>query len=322
MTRIAAILILLSIAAACHCQQWRQSWIAHPYIQDGSQTVFWQEINTQSKPHRMIADIACNGRMAVYVNGYNASVNVLEPSRHGCIVRYDITRFMRRGRNIIAIWACPPDNGSSTCGKSALSIDGRSAPAMISCYCQGTDAQGNDIILRSDSTWKSHTLPGTVTNGEEWVLGKQQSPWAWPLFDGSIDITSDCHCIEAANTCHTPYYIYTLRQPWHKVLRIKSILPYSSFDDMGSIVRYRFPRWFDGWVRVTLRGMHHGDTLHVNGLHYVCTGVGDEQACRRFSSSGQWMAMIEGDSTFCNKRITNVEGIEIDSCEQTRWSWY
>lgn len=91
---------------------------------------------------------------------------------------------------------------------------------------------------------------------------------------------------------------------------------------MKGSVRYRFSRWFDGWIRVTLRGMHRGDTLHINGLHYICTGKDDEQACRRFSSSGQWTAIIEGDSTFSHRRITNVEGIEIDSCGQSNWSWY
>lgn len=321
MSRSAAIIILLIVALACHGQQWSMSWISHPDMPTDSQTVFWKEIIAESKPQQMIADIACNGRMAVYVNGYNATVNVMEPSRAEQIVRYDITRFMRRGRNIIAVWTCPPCNGSTTA---------KPTPAIISCSGHGIDNLGNTIIFHSDSTWKCRTIKGNAANGNEWVYGVLQNPCTWSLFDGIIDVTTDRHCISlqdtAFNHCAPALLpspnIFTLRQPWHKVLRISNILPYTYFDDMDGSVRYYFARWFDGWVRVTLRGMHRGDTLNINGLHYICTGRDDEQACRRFSTSGQWMAIIQGDSTFNHKRITNVEGIEIDSCAQTKWSWY
>ena len=68
-----------------------------------------------------------------------------------------------------------------------------------------------------------------------------------------------------------------------------------------------------GILRVTLRETHRGDTIHVNGLHYICRGNGDEQAFRRFTTEDIGEAVIQGPVWFSRKNVTSVEAIRISS---------
>ena len=71
-------------------------------------------------------------------------------------------------------------------------------------------------------------------------------------------------------------------------------------------------RQCEGWVRLTLRGMHRGDTLRVNGLTYICSGRTDEQACRRFTTEAFSTIVVTGPKGFSRENVMSVEAIEIE----------
>lgn len=288
-----ALTISLSLAAlTAAAQAWKLPWISNPSADSTAQTWFRKTFTLKSRPAAASIHVASDGRFIVYVNGYNVSSDVLEPFDGGGMMRYDASRFLRDGANTVAVWYSPKPPCRPTTAQVALSL------------C-GAYASGERFATATDGTWFCRLANGTTeANGDETVCANDHvSDW---------NITG-CGIVGWQAAEETPNSrMDTDISPWHDALHVAQIQSHESLYLSGGSITYTFARRFEGWVRLTLRGMERGDTIRMNGLTYVCSGDDDEQACRRFTTATQDAVVVDGRGTLTRDNITNVEAIAIE----------
>ena len=301
----------LAAALGAAAQDWGLRWIACPGAGPCSQVWFRRAFTVARPPLSARVTIASAGRYELFVNGYNVTTDVLAPSAGppGDTIRvmtYEVGRFLRPDTNVVAVWysplaptrkqlslsLCAPARGGDAI---ALHADGawlcRPAGAETALPCPGGMAQPSPYFQLSAETVDDNlSLPGWNLPGAP-VVG-------W---------------LHAAEQYGLPPQPLAVVRPPYAARRIASIRSYTFLDDHGSTLVYHFGRRFDGWVRLTLRGMHRGDTLRVNGLTYICSGRTDEQACRRFTSAASSIAVVSGPEHFSRKNVMSVEAIDIET---------
>ncbi len=311
---LSALVLLVSLAA--FAGEWGQSWISHPAVDSTEQVLFRREIVLEEKPTAAVVAVASAGRYALYVNGYNVVTDVLEPGvplggDTVAVTHYEVARYLRKGGNALAVWYSP----AGRCGRSERQLS-------LSFQCNGGDFHSNrgengcGYACATDSMWLCRASGcRTFADGSELIDSRTFDP-SW-----TIDPTFAPEWLPARE--ETPALsvpVSDTRKLWRTALRVESIQPNTFFstiepydvDQTGrNTGRYTFKKGFDGWVRLTLRGMESGDTVTVNGLTYICSGDTDEQACRRFTTSSSCFA----DVTLPAKRpfscVTTVEALDI-----------
>ncbi|NPD92559.1 hypothetical protein [Xylanibacter muris] len=305
---------------------WQGGWISHPSARDGEQILFSRMYTGLEEVSRATVSVAANGRYQLFVNGYNVTTAVMEygddvvsqacggPNAVGVVV-YEVGRFLDADTNVVALW-CSPDN------------TGRCFASVVFC---GYDGFRPLFSYSSDSLWMcgisgaatsfagDYDMSGTVYESERhdsrlynpgWS-GYEYETWRWMGAETS-DIASVRECVPAFRYVPRPV-MGTCRAVEHIHDGVFSREGRNSF-------LFSFDEYFSGWVRVTLRNMHRGDTVSVNGLGYICSGETDEQLCRRFTESGQRVAFVEGER-LTKANITNVEGICVGSRNASAWGY-
>lgn len=283
-----ALWLSTTIASA---QEWNLPWVKHPTADSTSQLLFKKTFTLHNKPQASEVYVVSAGRFIVYVNGYNVTTDVLEPATTNQLIRYDVSRFLRRDTNTVAVWYSPTPPCQKTKHQLALSL------------C-GTFSEGKRFAISTDESWLCLPINTTTSGGEEIINGN----------DYVQDyLTGNCG-VKKWSEAETSKASLSILEPdtWHTARRISRIQSYTYLDDQGNLIVYHFAKRFDGWVRLTLRGMHRGDTIRVNGLTYICSGEDDEQPCRRFTSSASSIAVVEGPKGFSRDNITNIEAIDIE----------
>lgn len=291
---------------------WGLHWIACPQADSTSQVLFRHTYRFDRCPRKGHISIACNGRYVVYINGYNVSADVMEPGvtplgTATCIRTYDVGRYLQADSNVVAVWYSPV----SPC---------RPTDRQLAMTFSGIDGYARPYAYHTDGDWLCR-LPGfaTTPDGNEeqdatltdvtWLQPSQTSP-AW-LGVATADE-------QPGKTVSRQPECYDLPL-WHTVLRPVHIYNYQYFDVDGQKVTYRFAKAFNGWIRLTFRGMKAGAEVRVNGLRYICSGETDEQACRRFTTTWQDKAEVVMPPGTTTEQIQNVEGIEIAPWPYRKW---
>lgn len=297
--------ILLSAALCAAARDWGLSWIACPAAGDEGQALFRRTLTLAERPLSARITVASGGLYELYVNGYNVTTDVLEPlpaAPRGTIAvtDYEVGRFLRAGPNVVAVWYSP----LAPCRKQlALSIDVR-LPG------------GGGTVMGTDSTWMCRPAGAETTpGGAETIDGNALSP----RWNRACEPVMGWGFATQADTL--PPSRLVPATAFRRAMRIVRISRHTFIDADGRHVAYRFARPFSGWVRVTLRGMHRGDTLRVNGLTYICTGRADEQACRRFTTTTDGIAVISGPEGFSRENIMDVEAIDIEEYLRTSYMY-
>lgn len=294
--RLPALLLLLTAVLCAAAQDWGLDWIAHPAAGPADQIWFRRTLVLRGRPQRARITVASGGRYTLYVNGYNVTADVLtpyaaQPSGTITVTDCEVGRFLRAGDNVVAVWYSPATGGRK---QLALALYGES------------DADGL-FAMRTDGTWMCRQAGRqTGADGSETADGNcHVEDWNMPAAQlaGWLPAEEQPAC--------GPSPLAVIRPP-SVAARISRTYRYSFLDDFGRDIVYRFGRTFDGWVRLTLRGMNRGDTVRVNGLTYVCSGRSDEQACRKFTTSLQGMAVVSGPEGFSRRNVTNIEGLAIE----------
>ena len=304
---LTALVLLVSISA--FAGEWGQSWISHPAVDSTEQVLFRREIVLEGKPTAAFVTVASGGRYALYVNGYNVVTDVLEPGAQMsgdtvAVTRYEVARYLRKGDNTLAVWYSP----TGRCARSERQLS-------LSFQCNGGE-NGGGYACATDSMWLCRASGcRTFPDGSEQIDSRTFDPsWA-------IDPVFTPEWLPARE--ETPALsvpVSDTRTLWRTALRVESIQQFTFFSpiettDAGQIGRnagrYTFRKGFDGWVRLTLRGMESGDTVTVNGLTYICSGDTDEQACRRFTTSSSSFADVTLPAGRPFSCITTVEALDI-----------
>ncbi len=308
MRRFTVSALCLLVSAVALADDWGQSWISHPAADSTEQVQFRREIVLDAKPSAALVTVTSAGRYAVYVNGYNVVPDVLEPGELTggdtlAVTHYDVARYLRKGGNVLAVWYSP----AGRCARS-----GRQLSLVFQCDGGGLS---DGFACVTDSTWLCRASGcRTFPDGSELIDARTCAP-LW-----TIDPDFAPGWLPAHEEHPDKPVPMAERWMWRTALRVESIRQYNFFSPVESggtghtgrnSGRYSLQKGFDGWVRLTLRGMERGDTVTVNGLVYICSGDTDEQACRRFTAASSRFADVTLPSGRPFSCVTRAEAIAI-----------
>ncbi len=239
--------------------------------------------------------MASGGNTRLYINERNATPSIFNEGARDSILlmqTIDISRYLKKGENIIAVWYAP--------GRI------RNKSKQLSLELHGWYTDSVPFYHKADETWWCKPLKGCSYNEKEhfdnriynteWKSAEYQSAgWVHPT--GAFKDSTN--------------YIFVDQLPYLTQNKLQMVLePYQEeFDHQGC--RIDFGRPFRGTIRLTIRNASKGTTLHINGNQYVCSGEMDEQAYYRIHAEHQKDFVITWDKGFRRSNITNIEGLEI-----------
>src|SRR3712207_4771413 len=128
-------------------QTFNAHWIASPVADSTSQVWFKQTYRLPERPRRAILTAMSTGYFAVYVNKWKVDLATIAPYRAfgdttAKAIRYDITRYLRRGHNTIAVWYSPLRPGTER--------------RQLSLTLTLTTPDGLTTALNADRGWLCH----------------------------------------------------------------------------------------------------------------------------------------------------------------------
>lgn len=325
----ALLLFWLAPAGVCcaHSLWWNSAWITHPSASAGEQVLFSRMYTAMGDVSRATLSVAATGRYQLYVNGYNVTTAVMEPGTAGMscgstegvavdVVTYEVARFLSADTNVVALWCSPDATGRCLASVSFCGYDG-----VAPVFSYSSDSSWLcGVSGGSVSSFFDHDVAGSIYVREQYDSRLYNTCWSgyeyetWRWVGASALSTAS---VVGPASASLQYVLRPLTGEYRTVEKI--------YDGMLShkgrkSFLFRFDDNFSGWVRLTLRNMHRGDTVFVNGFKYICSGETDEQLCRRFTESYQRLAFIEGRQ-LKEESITNVEGICIGSRSVPVWGY-
>lgn len=293
-----------------HSEDWHAAWIGAASAiraeaeraRAGNPPDPWlrKTFELPARPVQAVIYVASVGYHELYVNGHKVDDTVLAPGTTDYRVRaryvtYDITKFLRRGRNAIGIWLgtawsiFPPyQTENKPCGPLAL------AQAEL----QFKDGQTRQIV--TDATWKTHPSPNTLLGnwdannfgGEAYDARNELPDWDAPSCDDAA--------WPAATVSHPDLKLSAMVAPPNR--RVKPIKPLGMQEVKPGVYRVDLGVNFAGWVEVPLTGAP-GDRVEfqfseraeeamTHNLHstYVIGPSGKGTFCNRFNYAvGRWV---------------------------------
>ncbi len=279
-------------------REWGTHWISHPQPNDTSQVWFRKRVKTPVALSKGFITIASDGYFKLYVNERNVTIDPFlnyTDSLPGIIHQYtfNVTRFLDKKENIIAVWYAPRGE--------------RHSDKQLSLDFYGEDVLGTHFFTQADGTWLckeacAYTLPD---NREE--IDGQAYNNKWCSSDDSDKGWT--HPIDSNDS--TSALLFTT-SPLYEGIKIGQVINGTEVARDSTSVTYDFGRPFKGWVRITLRNAHKGEHIEFGNHSYTCGAKMDEQAFPRFSVTRQRFITIKGDEYFQHDQIQSVEGLEID----------
>jgi alpha-L-rhamnosidase len=181
---------------------WKANWIgaaevfAHPpsrpnnIVRENTVQDPWlrKEFDLAAAPTRAVVYVASVGYHELYVNGVRAGDAVLAPSvtdnsKRARCVTYEVGRLLHPGRNVLALWL----GVSWSIFPHFLSANQSNRPATPIALAQAeiTLADGKDVRIVTDGTWKTHPSPNRLLGvwdfmnygGEEYDARRELPGW-------------------------------------------------------------------------------------------------------------------------------------------------
>lgn len=278
-----------------YAQEFGTHWVSYPFPNDSSEILYRKIYHLDQKPLKAEINMASGGNTRLYINERNATPSIFNEGARDSILlmqTIDISRYLKKGENIIAVWYAP--------GRI------RNKSKQLSLEIHGWYTDSVPFYHKADETWWCKPLKGGSYNEKEhfdnriytteWKSAEYQSAgWVHPT--GAFKDSTN--------------YIFVDQLPYLTRNKLQMVLePYQEeFDHQGC--RIDFGRPFRGTIRLTIRNASKGTTLHINGNQYVCSGEMDEQAYYRIHAEHQKDFVITWDKGFRRSNITNIEGLEI-----------
>lgn len=278
-----------------YAQEFGTHWVSYPFPNDSSEILYRKIYHLDQKPLKAEINMASGGNTRLYINERNATPSIFNEGARDSILlmqTIDISRYLKKGENIIAVWYAP--------GRI------RNKSKQLSLELHGWYTDSVPFYHKADETWWCKPLKGCCYNEKEhfdnriynteWKSAEYQSAgWVHPT--GAFKDSTN--------------YIFVDQLPYLTQNKLQMVLePYQEeFDHQGC--RIDFGRPFRGTIRLTIRNASKGTTLHINGNQYVCSGEMDEQAYYRIHAEHQKDFVITWDKGFRRSNITNIEGLEI-----------
>ena len=287
-------ILFISLSLQMAAQSFGTQWIGATTSTDDNQLWFRRAYVLPTSIHRAHLEITTTGRVAVYVNQYNVSRDVLMPYREkhethcpACL-SFDVTPYIQADTNTIAVWYAPQESHE------------KEGEPQIAVWFYGTDTQGKAFAFASDKSWT-----WSIANANSVCI--DATDWR-PDWNSA---TPDIMPWVGATSAQSPQQ--PLAKNPHLAQRITKEMQPSWTHVTPDSIEAGFPAPLHGWIRVTLRGAHSGERITINKLHYICNGNMDEQACRRFTEENTDHVIIKGDSRFNAAQVQNIEGLQIST---------
>src|SRR5574344_21470 len=275
---------------------WDCYWVnCHPSIEN-SQIWFRKTFVLPQGSVNATAEVASNGFFELFINGRNVSTKILAPYKNlrndtVRFIDYDISRFLHNDTNTVAVWYSPDTYRNSY---------------KLSVQIYGTSTNDEQFSIHTDTTWLYHEA-NTINepNGDE-IIDANAYNNGWK--------SNDCCILDWRYTTNSENDVPFNREYlfWkYQAFSIEKIVTQLNVIEKNDTIWYDFGRNTTVWVRLTFRGMRRGSVITVNGLKYICQGVDDEQACRRFSVCDAGYAIVTVPKGFSKENITKAESITI-----------
>ena len=324
---------LLTATLSSAAQDWGLSWIACPAAGLHGQAWFRRTFTLAESPKAARITIASSGLFELFVNGYNVTTDVMTPgtARPTDTIRlttYDVARFLHADTNVVAVWHSPLKPSRKQLALSLFAEDHDCGAISITTdadwLCRPANAHTHPA-----ATPACHSLPTQPTSLPTQPTPPPttpKTPTPSPTYPPLTETIDDNLFIPTWNLPHTSVIGWLNAEPQHglppspiaamkipcEARRISHIYTPALPTAAGDTLVCHLGRQCEGWVRLTLRGMHRGDTLRVNGLTYICSGRTDEQACRRFTTEAFSTIVVTGPKGFSRENVMSVEAIEIE----------
>ncbi|MHB8635946.1 MAG: family 78 glycoside hydrolase catalytic domain [Fimbriimonadaceae bacterium] len=273
-----------------------------------------KEFTLTQAPTRAVVYVASIGYHELYVNGCRVGHSVLAPSvsdnlKRVRYVAYDVTTFLRPGRNVIALWL-----GVSWSIFPPYAAKDRPAAPMAIAQAEIICSDGSHVQVVTDGTWLTHPSPNRLLGvwnfmnfgGEEYDARREVPGWNLVGLD-----TTDWRSavVYRPNLVLSAEMIEPNRTQWAMTpIAVKSRADGGCLIDMG--------RNFAGWVeipvwgkpgdRITFQFSEHEGVAEDHKLHstYVVGPTGWGVFRNRFNyMSGRWITVRGLDAPVARESV-------------------
>lgn len=297
MKRTSIIILSLWCVLNVSAQNFVTHWISSPEPDSTSQIWFRQTYLSASRPVQASITVTSTGNFELFVNEYNVSTDVMMPYRveksdNPVSITYDVTRFLRRDTNVVAVWYAPSYPHIS--------------PRQIAVTYNGRTKTGKYFSFCSDENWTCRMADRSLTDdGGESIDGN-----TYPLKWNSNDI--DAATWMPAKEVKTDGDEATRDlKCFYDAAKVVKVYKAKYIDAKGDSVVCDFDTSFKGRIRITLRDAKPGEIIRIGNLQYVCSGKTDEQISQKLTANDYRKIIITGDKDFNRGQIQKVEGLEI-----------
>jgi len=283
---------------------WKGQWIRYRQADNIKHIWYRKNFSLQSVPSLVFVHLCSIGYHELYVNGQRIGSRVLSPAvtnlqKRALYVTYDVTRYLRKGDNVVAVWTGPGwARAEGSFGKGVWKQD-----SIFKCQVD----MSNGVSLCSDTSWKCRVscsenlglwkgggrggYGGEIIDARRYIPGWNTAPYD----DGDW---------ANASTYTKPVILSAeMLEPDRKV---ETLTPVSM---TGADGRYTFDmgRNFTGWLEVVLRNGKAGQLVKImtanrpgptvefnQESHYIYDASGAGTFRHRFNyMAGRWIT-IEG----------------------------
>jgi alpha-L-rhamnosidase len=289
-----------------------------------------REFDLAAVPTSALATVNVMGFYELYVNGKKVGPNVMGPAlsnygKRSLYETYDLTPYLRKGRNCIGLWLSR--------GWYWKVLDGRSNP----------DVQHNTAIARMQLDMLVKGRPLRIATDGEWhckssgrsLLGT----WSWNKMGGElVDARRGDPRWSDPETTNGDWYpvkevaapaIPSDAQKCPPMLVLKTIPAISCIKLADGKYRLDFGTQLTGWLKLRMLGQDAGDTITIQYAdklerlqtynqmdRFICAGKNMDEFCSKFNYHGFRWAIIEGLAGA--PELVNAEAQSIGADFETR----
>ena len=283
---------------------WQGDWIGYEDADNIKHIWYRKTFSLQSVPPLAFAHLASIGYHELYVNGHRVGSRILSPEvtnlkKRALYVTYDITRTLRRGDNVIAVWTGPGwARATGSFGKPVWD-----QKSVFRCQVN----MSNGVRLHSDASWKcrisSSENLGLWRGGGSGQYGGESIDARSHIADWNSPSYDDRDWADASTYPRSLILSAAMIEPDRK---IETLTPRGITEEDGHY-KVDMGRNFTGWLEINLRNGKPGDivkfkTANRPGVtvefnqesHYIHDASGKGTFCHRFNyMAGRWIT-IEG----------------------------
>lgn len=299
MLRLPTIALLLWYAVTTFAQDFRTPWICCPDLKAGQQAWFREVVELDEAPSQAWLSVLTTGYVDIYINERNITTALRTPYREAddegdaLGTRWNVTRFLGKGRNLVAIHYSPTSHTVSQ--------------RQVAARLWGHYVDGSPFALPTDDEWLCRPANGSIGRQGQEVIDSRYMPRLWRTHDIDLPlwIPAEAHPMPFAD--YDDEEDEGLSPTEHIVRTLEPTYIQSAPKKVYAI----FKEAFNGYVRVTLRKCKAGERLRIDNIDYTCSGEFDEQACARFTVGPHRIVVISGDEDFLPEQVFSIEGLEI-----------